>query len=103
MGMGKSLSILALVTKTLDAAQAWQQGSDDDLTGLGTERISEFTRSRATLVLVPSACMFGSHYAILFRGHSTNRHNSAAARMANRDSKASASQTGKDSFMLTGL
>ncbi|KIW70325.1 hypothetical protein, variant 1 [Phialophora macrospora] len=57
MGMGKSLSILALVTKTLDAAQAWQQGSDDALRGLSTERISELTPSRATLVLVPSALL----------------------------------------------
>jgi SNF2 family DNA or RNA helicase len=55
MGMGKSLSVLALITKTLDSADAWQQGGDDTLADLIADSLSTLTPSRATLVLVPSA------------------------------------------------
>lgn len=45
MGMGKSLSTLALITTTLDEALSWSQVA-------GTN--SRKCRSRATLVIVPS-------------------------------------------------
>jgi SWI/SNF-related matrix-associated actin-dependent regulator of chromatin subfamily A3 len=53
MGMGKSLSILSLVAKTLDQADAWLYGSRD-----GTQDALEAswkTRSKATLIIVSSA------------------------------------------------
>ncbi len=54
--MGKSLSILALVIKTLDGASAWRHGEDSSLTDLSTEGDQALKPTRATLVLVPSAC-----------------------------------------------
>lgn len=57
MGMGKSLSILALIMKTLDGAHTWQCGDDTALADLRTDEGPELTPSRATLILVPSACM----------------------------------------------
>ena len=57
MGMGKSLSILALVIKTLDGANAWRQGEDSTLTELPHEGTEALTPARATLVLVPSALL----------------------------------------------
>ncbi|KAJ9616537.1 hypothetical protein H2200_000256 [Cladophialophora chaetospira] len=57
MGMGKSLSILALVLKTLDGATAWQQREDSTLAELPVEGSQALTPTRATLVLVPSALL----------------------------------------------
>ncbi|KIX07722.1 uncharacterized protein Z518_02376 [Rhinocladiella mackenziei CBS 650.93] len=54
MGMGKSLSLLALVTKTLENAYTWQSGDDKSPT---TFEFSYLTTSRATLILVPSALL----------------------------------------------
>jgi hypothetical protein len=51
--MGKSLSILALVTKTLDSAEVWQHGEGEDH---GVDDLPHLTRSRATLIFVPSGC-----------------------------------------------
>lgn len=48
--MGKSLSILALIMKTLDDARLWAQQQENSPT---TEE--EVQRSRSTLVIVPSA------------------------------------------------
>ena len=53
MGMGKSLSILALVTKTLESAHAWK---NDEAQSFLDEMLLKLHPSRATLVLVPSAC-----------------------------------------------
>lgn len=52
MGMGKTLSILALVTKTLDKAHAWvnTQPMEETETIAPTKK-----RVAATLVIVPSA------------------------------------------------
>ncbi len=50
MGMGKSLSILALIAKTLDDGNEWAQQQKD-----GAEDKEAITHSRATLVVVPSA------------------------------------------------
>jgi hypothetical protein len=54
--MGKSLSILSLVAKTSDLADEWlhgnQEGSKDVLR-------SWKTRSKATLIIVPSAGKIG--------------------------------------------
>jgi len=52
MGMGKSLSILALITKTLDDASRWTHEKSDTPADDTLER-----RSQATLVIVPSASM----------------------------------------------
>lgn len=50
MGMGKTLSILALIVKTLDIATEWAQKQESSAT------VEEETqRSRSTLVIVPSA------------------------------------------------
>ena len=54
MGMGKSLSTLALITKTLEDAQNWM--SLDSTDSLKNAHVKQ-TRSRATLVIVPSASM----------------------------------------------
>jgi hypothetical protein len=55
MGMGKSLSILALIAKTIDEAREWAHTSnsgeqENDLGGRAVRR------SRATLIVVSSAC-----------------------------------------------
>jgi hypothetical protein len=55
MGMGKSLSILALVTHTLDAADKWVHQQLEDTT---EEDNAKHKPSRATLVVVPSASKF---------------------------------------------
>jgi SWI/SNF-related matrix-associated actin-dependent regulator of chromatin subfamily A3 len=55
MGMGKSLSILALVIRTMDGANAWRLGEDSNLKDLAVEGDKTPTPTRATLVLVPSA------------------------------------------------
>jgi SWI/SNF-related matrix-associated actin-dependent regulator of chromatin subfamily A3 len=49
MGMGKSLSILALITKTLDDGKEWAQQQNDSAEGKALKH------SRSTLVVVPSA------------------------------------------------
>jgi hypothetical protein len=49
MGMGKSLSILALIAKTLDDGNEWAQQQKD-----GAEDKEVIKYSRATLVVVPS-------------------------------------------------
>ncbi|KAM0522526.1 hypothetical protein ACHAPE_002117 [Trichoderma viride] len=52
MGMGKTLSILALIVKTLDVATDWAQKQESSAT------VEEETqRSRSTLVIVPSALL----------------------------------------------
>lgn len=50
MGMGKSLSILALIAKTLDDGNEWAQQQTDS-----TEDKEALKHSRSTLVVVPSA------------------------------------------------
>jgi SNF2-related domain len=53
MGMGKTLSILALITNTLEKAHDWAS------TSAGDEMDSHLPvkkRTAATLVIVPSAC-----------------------------------------------
>ncbi|CZR69567.1 related to helicase-like transcription factor protein [Phialocephala subalpina] len=52
MGMGKSLSILALITKTLDEGQEWAQQQSDSAEGKKAPKYS-----RSTLVVVPSALL----------------------------------------------
>ena len=52
MGMGKSLSILALIMKTLDDSKLWAQQQNCNAEGKETHQ-----RSRSTLVVVPSARM----------------------------------------------
>jgi hypothetical protein len=54
MGMGKSLSILALVMKTLDNGQEWADQKNAEHKGRKTTRFS-----RSTLVVVSAACEFG--------------------------------------------
>ncbi|KAH7333142.1 putative helicase [Rhexocercosporidium sp. MPI-PUGE-AT-0058] len=54
MGMGKSLSILALITKTIESSENWGSGKDseeDDCSNLPQKPV------RGTLVLVPSAVL----------------------------------------------
>lgn len=48
--MGKSLSILALIMKTLDDGKSWAQQQESSATAE-----EEIQRSRSTLVIVPSA------------------------------------------------
>jgi SWI/SNF-related matrix-associated actin-dependent regulator of chromatin subfamily A3 len=48
--MGKSLSILALITKTLDNGQEWAQQQNNSAEGKKAPKYS-----RSTLVVVPSA------------------------------------------------
>jgi hypothetical protein len=48
--MGKSLSILALIMKTLDDGRLWAQQQESSAIDE-----SEIRRSRSTLVIVPSA------------------------------------------------
>ena len=55
MGMGKSLSILALITKTLESAYIWISTQRTDIPDGSHARKRP---SRATLVIVPSASMF---------------------------------------------
>ena len=50
MGMGKSLSILALIAKTLDDGKEWAQQQNDSAEGKAALK-----HSRSTLVVVPSA------------------------------------------------
>lgn len=54
MGLGKSLYMLALVAKTLEAAHSWQAGTGQESF---LSDLSDLTKSRATIILVPSACM----------------------------------------------
>jgi hypothetical protein len=57
MGMGKSLSILALIVKTLDDGKGWVQQQDNSIS------VAEpIKRSRATLVIVPSARLLFSFW-----------------------------------------
>lgn len=52
MGMGKSLSILSLVIRTLDTARDWALSQiEDDALGAQSSQCS-----RATLIIVSSAC-----------------------------------------------
>lgn len=53
MGMGKSLSILALIMKTLDNGQEWAEERD---TEHKSRRSHKFSRS--TLVIVSAACEY---------------------------------------------
>lgn len=53
MGMGKSLSILSLITKTLGNAHVW---ASSGIKPLANEIRVRKRASRATLVVVPSAC-----------------------------------------------
>jgi len=55
MGMGKSLSILALITKTLESSYDWISTQN---TESPDDSHAQPKRSRATLVVVPSASMF---------------------------------------------
>ena len=50
MGMGKSLSILALITRTLEVGKEWAQQQNDS-----SEGKEALKHSRSTLVVVPSA------------------------------------------------
>ncbi|PTB66813.1 hypothetical protein BBK36DRAFT_1116970 [Trichoderma citrinoviride] len=52
MGMGKSLSILALVMRMLDDGRTWAQEQENNARVEGA-----FRRSRSTLVIVPSALL----------------------------------------------
>ncbi|KAL6904139.1 SNF2 family N-terminal domain-containing protein [Trichoderma evansii] len=52
MGMGKSLSILALIMKTLDDGKSWAEQQQNSTAGG-----EEVQRSRSTLVIVPSALL----------------------------------------------
>jgi SWI/SNF-related matrix-associated actin-dependent regulator of chromatin subfamily A3 len=54
MGMGKSLSVLALITKTLEGAYNWVNSQSVDTPD---DSQSRQKLSRATLVIVPSASM----------------------------------------------
>ena len=60
MGMGKSLSTLALITKTLDKAYDWVMEKKANL-----ENHNRQKACRATLVLVPSASRFTCGFQIL--------------------------------------
>ena len=51
--MGKSLSILALITKSLDEASRWAHGQE--FSAPAADALEH--RSHATLVIVPSASM----------------------------------------------
>ncbi len=53
MGMGKSLSILALITKTMEDAFQWISKQSNGIIPDGGHRRN--SPSRATLVIVPSA------------------------------------------------
>ena len=55
MGMGKSLSILALIMKTLEDAQSW---ADNKNSCLSSSASVTKRHSRATLVVASSACEF---------------------------------------------
>jgi SWI/SNF-related matrix-associated actin-dependent regulator of chromatin subfamily A3 len=55
MGMGKSLSILSLITKTLDDACAWKS---DETVGQSSGFQVRKQGSRATLVVVSSGCRY---------------------------------------------
>lgn len=57
MGMGKSLSILSLIIRTLDTARDWASSQDkSDTPGAQVNQTS-----RATLIIVSSACESGVH------------------------------------------
>ena len=59
MGMGKSLSILSLITQTLEDAHNWASNQSAPL----SSDISAIKRpSRATLVVVSSVCKFSPKY-----------------------------------------
>ena len=60
MGMGKSLSTLALITKTLDKAYDWVIEKKANLESHNRQRAC-----RATLVLVPSASRSPCRFQIL--------------------------------------
>jgi hypothetical protein len=54
MGMGKSLSILALITKSLENGSDWAHHEKSNFSADNTPE----RRSRATLIIVPSAGKF---------------------------------------------
>lgn len=60
MGMGKSLSILALVMKTLDNGQEWANLKNAEHKGRKTTRFS-----RSTLVVVSAARKFRRSYVAM--------------------------------------
>lgn len=64
MGMGKSLSTLALITKTLDKADDWVMEKNDN-----PENQNRQKACRATLILVPSACKSPSGFQIIFSNY----------------------------------
>ena len=61
MGMGKSLSTLALITKTLDRAYDWVMAKKAN-----PENHSRQKACKATLVLVPSASRSPCRFQILY-------------------------------------
>jgi SWI/SNF-related matrix-associated actin-dependent regulator of chromatin subfamily A3 len=69
MGMGKSLSILSLVAKTSGKADKWLNSAQEE-TNSFTD--SWKTRSRASLVIVSSACKCGSAMGEKTKHHSVN-------------------------------
>jgi SWI/SNF-related matrix-associated actin-dependent regulator of chromatin subfamily A3 len=58
MGMGKSLSILSLITKTLEHAHAWASNRS---VSLSNETLVGKPTSRATLVVVSSSCKYSGY------------------------------------------
>lgn len=58
MGMGKSLSILSLVIRTLETARDWASSQAES----GTPMAEPKKCSRATLVIVSSACKLVGHH-----------------------------------------
>jgi SWI/SNF-related matrix-associated actin-dependent regulator of chromatin subfamily A3 len=61
MGMGKSLSILSLITKTLDDACAWKS---DETLGQSSGLPARKQGSRATLVIVSSGCKYFRRFSL---------------------------------------
>lgn len=61
MGMGKSLSTLALITKTLEEANTWVMEKKANL-----ESNTRQQACRATLIIVPSASRSPYGFQILF-------------------------------------
>jgi SNF2 family DNA or RNA helicase len=53
MGMGKSLSILALIMKTLDKSKEWAEGKNAEHKSKRSLRFS-----RSTLIVVSAACEY---------------------------------------------
>ncbi len=59
MGMGKTLSILALLLETMAEGRTWAAKSQREVHA--ESKIKHYTHS--TLVVVPSACRFDYQYA----------------------------------------